>query len=156
MHMPCAYTPGPYPFLALELPGRPACDQPPPPPRRPPGSFMQCEALASRAKTALEIASRLWTEAVSPLHAKMKALATSLEDAPGLNSVAEQLLVLLAVGVPSPTMHTFLSSELREGELTRIVKALTVTAAALTQLCVTQVPSRPGHAIARGHIMRRP
>ena len=63
---------------------------------------MQCEALATRAKTALEIAQRLWTEAASPLHAKMKDLSRELHDAPGLHTVAEQLLVLLAVGVPSP------------------------------------------------------
>ena len=102
-------------------------------------SFMQCKALASRAKEGLHAAQRLWQEAVSPLHTKMASLAAKLQDTRGLKTVSEQLAVLLAAGVPSPLLQAFFSTELREIELTRALKCLGVAASALTQLCLMHV-----------------
>ena len=102
-------------------------------------AFMQCEALATRARGGLEVAQKVWSDAVAPLHSKMKHLASELEQTRGANTVAEQLLVLLACGVPSAHVQGFFNRELREADLSKTVKALAFAANALTQLLVTQV-----------------
>ena len=99
-----------------------------------PGRFLQCDALAARARHALEAAQRLWAEVVSPFHTRMSALARDLQHEEGLTTVAEALLLLLACGSASPMVQSFFSRELREADLTRIVKALGVSANALIQL----------------------
>ena len=113
-------------------------------------SFMQCEALAARARVALETAEQLWSEAVSPLHAKMHALDTELKQAQRPGTVTEQLAMLLACGVPArpPCLQSFILREMREPELARILKAIGVAASALLQILLTQVPSSPSLAPA--------
>ena len=41
-------------------------------------SFMQCESLAYRAYAGIEAAKSVWTEALSPFHEKMEAMAQML------------------------------------------------------------------------------
>jgi hypothetical protein len=64
----------------------------------------------------------------------MSALARDLQHEEGLATVAEALLLLLSCGAASPMVQSFFSRELREADLTRIVKALGVSASALIQL----------------------
>ena len=108
-------------------------------------SFMQCEALAARARVALETAGQLWSEAVSPLHAKMHALDAELKQAQRPGTVTEQLAMLLACGVPArpACLQSFILREMREPEISRILKAIGVAASALLQILLTQVPSSP-------------
>lgn len=102
-------------------------------------SFMQCEALASRARQAIEACQRVWHEAATPLHEKMSILDKELRANGRTEGVSAELLLLLACGVPPMCMHSYIVRELKEQELTRVVKGLGVAASALVQLCVTQV-----------------
>ena len=102
-------------------------------------SYMQCEALASRARAALEAAQRVWQEAVAPLHAKMASLERALRAAHRPGTIGEELTLLLACGVPPPCLHDFILNELREQDLTRTLKGLAVAANAIAQLCISHV-----------------
>lgn len=102
-------------------------------------SFMQCEALAARARLGLETCQRLWTDAASPLHAKFTALRTELARADRPGNVCEELIMLLANGIPPSCVHAFILRDLREADLTRILKSISVASNALLQTLITQV-----------------
>lgn len=102
-------------------------------------SFMQSDALATRAKASLDAAKQYWNEAIAPLHSKMAALAVETRQAKGLPTVAEQFGVLLACGLPSPALQSFFNTELSEAELLKALKNLSVAANVVTQLCLTQI-----------------
>ena len=103
-------------------------------------SYMQCEALASRAKAAIEICGKLWSEAVSPLHSKMSALDQELKQNNIPGTVAEHLTMLLGVGLPSrpACLQTFMLRELKEADLTRLLKGIDIAAKAVLQTLITQ------------------
>jgi len=108
-------------------------------------SFTQCKALAERAAAALELAATAWDEAVTPFVTKLKELKaevhkeSELNPSDGAGSVAQELLQLLALGVPSLAVHDFLVHQLKEADLTRALKATTAAAETLLQLCVTHL-----------------
>lgn len=97
---------------------------------------MQCEALVQRAYAALGTAERVWREAAEGLHAKLAKMGDALREDGRASTPAVELAMLLASGVPPSCVQAFLLREFSAEALTRTHKAITVAAAALTQLCV--------------------
>ena len=97
---------------------------------------MQCEALVQRAYAALGTAERVWREAAEGFHAKLAKMGEMLRDDGRASTPAVELAMLLASGVPPSCVQAFLLREFSAEALTRTHKAITVAAAALTQLCV--------------------
>ena len=97
---------------------------------------MQCEALVQRAYAALGTAERVWREAAEGLHAKLAKMGEVLREDGRASTPAVELAMLLASGVPPSCVQAFLLREFSAEALTRTHKAITVAAAALTQLCV--------------------
>jgi len=97
---------------------------------------MQCEALVQRAYAAMGTAERVWREAAEGLHAKLAKLGDVLREDGRASTPAVELAMLLASGVPPSCVQAFLLREFSAEALTRTHKAITVAAAALTQLCV--------------------
>ena len=97
---------------------------------------MQCEALVQRAYAALGTAERVWREAAEGFHAKLAKMGEMLRADGRASTPAVELAMLLASGVPPSCVQAFLLREFSAEALTRTHKAITVAAAALTQLCV--------------------
>jgi hypothetical protein len=97
---------------------------------------MQCEALVQRAYAALGTAERVWREAAEGFHAKLAKMGEMLRADGRASTPAVELAMLLASGVPPSCVQAFLLREFSAEALTRTHKAISVAAAALTQLCV--------------------
>ena len=82
----------------------------------------------------------MWREAVETLHAKLAKLGEVLTQNGRESSPAVELLMLLASGVPPSYVQTYLLRELSGEALQRILKALSVASAALTQVRAPRAP----------------
>ena len=102
-------------------------------------AYMQADALAERANAAVGLAKRAWSDALSPFHEKMAAMQREISDAGRGSTVAQELLSLLACGVPPTCVQTFLLRELKESDLARSLKAVNAAADAVASLVVTQL-----------------
>ncbi|KAL1511094.1 hypothetical protein AB1Y20_005916 [Prymnesium parvum] len=101
--------------------------------------YMQCEALADRATTAIEAAKSVWSEAISPFHDKMESMRQMLVKEGRPASPARELLLLLACGVAPACVQHWIISELQHDSLGRTLKATNLAADALVQLCITTI-----------------
>ena len=62
-----------------------------------------------------------------------------LRESGGETSAATALISLLASGIPTAELHSFFLRELKSSDLIRRLKEVGMAAAALTQLCVSQL-----------------
>ena len=126
-------------------------------------AYMQADALAERANAAVGLAKRAWSDALSPFHEKMASMQRDITDAGRGSTVAQELLSLLACGVPPTCVQTFLLRELKEPDLARSLKAVNAAADAVVSLVVTQLQpalemlvQRLGHLQAAAAATQRP
>ena len=126
-------------------------------------AYMQADALAERANAAAGLAKRAWSDALSPFHEKMASMQRDITDAGRGSTVAQELLSLLACGVPPTCVQTFLLRELKEPDLARSLKAVNAAADAVVSLVVTQLQpalemlvQRLGHLQAAAAATQRP
>ena len=101
---------------------------------------MQCDALCERVRLAIDSGEAVWRDAVKPLDDKLQALHERvLRESGGETSAATALISLLASGIPTAELHSFFLRELKSSDLIRRLKEVGMAAAALTQLCVSQL-----------------